>query len=252
MLPVLVFCMLGVPLPDFAPKFVDERFPCEKCACGCRSAAHCWDKCCCFTDQEKLDWAKKNQVQPPQFLVARVAESKKTKPTLSQDLEVASNSNSSTQSARCGCCEKRKGLSSVADNIKKLKECVTAKNASVGSKCKTCCSETAPSCQRSGSSSCGTCAGVSCTEANCDSTNCSTSSCDDESKLEKRTKVILLESALKCQGIQMALLLFKSTLTSTSGELQFTTPPAIGKFDIFDLVATTIYLELDGPVPRSV
>lgn len=50
----------------------------------------------------------------------------------------------------------------------------------------------------------------------------------------------------------MALLIFKCTLTPTSGELQFASPPTIGMLEIFDLVATTIYLELDGPVPRSI
>lgn len=50
----------------------------------------------------------------------------------------------------------------------------------------------------------------------------------------------------------MALLIFKCTLTPTSAELQFSSPPTIGTLEIFDLVATTIYLELDGPVPRSI
>jgi len=51
-----------------------ERFPCEHCACGCVSAAHCWDKCCCHTDAEKLQWAERNGVTPPLFLARRVAE----------------------------------------------------------------------------------------------------------------------------------------------------------------------------------
>lgn len=49
-----------------------ERFPCEKCPCGCRTASHCWDKCCCKTDAQKIAWAKANKVQPPAFLIARV------------------------------------------------------------------------------------------------------------------------------------------------------------------------------------
>lgn len=48
-----------------------ERHPCESCACGCSSAEFCWDKCCCRTDSEKLEWARKNRVDPPEFLVAR-------------------------------------------------------------------------------------------------------------------------------------------------------------------------------------
>lgn len=50
-----------------------ERFPCEGCLCGCSSAEYCWDRCCCHSDQEKLQWAKRNAVTPPEFLVRRVA-----------------------------------------------------------------------------------------------------------------------------------------------------------------------------------
>ncbi|OYP38377.1 hypothetical protein [Rhodopirellula sp. MGV] len=57
-----------------------ERFPCESCACGCPSAEHCWDRCCCHTDQEKLQWARENGVTPPQFLVDRVANACDTAP----------------------------------------------------------------------------------------------------------------------------------------------------------------------------
>lgn len=49
------------------------RFPCEQRSCGCSNADHCWDKCCCFSDQEKLAWAAKQGVRPPDFLLARVA-----------------------------------------------------------------------------------------------------------------------------------------------------------------------------------
>lgn len=50
-----------------------ERFPCEDCPCGCIDAAHCWDNCCCYTDEEKLQWAERNGVEPPDFLVDRSA-----------------------------------------------------------------------------------------------------------------------------------------------------------------------------------
>ena len=70
-------CYFPSPLPQLAKRGGSsaERHPCESCGCGCSSAAYCWDKCCCHTDEEKLDWAAKNQVQPPKFLVERVAKS---------------------------------------------------------------------------------------------------------------------------------------------------------------------------------
>lgn len=71
---VVTIGLVGLPLT--APKPAKEgRFPCEQCACGCTTAAACWDNCCCHTDSEKLRWAAENGVQPPEFLVARFAAS---------------------------------------------------------------------------------------------------------------------------------------------------------------------------------
>ena len=50
-------------------KDLSEPFPCQSRACGCRSAKQCWKKCCCFTNAQKLAWAKANRVQPPAFVV---------------------------------------------------------------------------------------------------------------------------------------------------------------------------------------
>lgn len=67
---------VGVPSakPSACPSA--ERFPCENCPCGCASAESCWDKCCCHNDGEKLAWADRNGVTPPEFLVARVTKSR--------------------------------------------------------------------------------------------------------------------------------------------------------------------------------
>lgn len=44
-------------------------FPCQSRLCGCKSAQQCWKKCCCFTDTQKVAWAKANRVTPPVFVV---------------------------------------------------------------------------------------------------------------------------------------------------------------------------------------
>ena len=49
-------------------KDLSEPFPCQSRACGCRSAKQCWKKCCCFTNAQKLAWAKAHRVQPPAFV----------------------------------------------------------------------------------------------------------------------------------------------------------------------------------------
>ena len=75
---IAVSCsIVGIPVvAPTAPK--DGRFPCEHCACGCATAEYCWDKCCCHSDVEKLQWAAKNDVAPPRFLVERVAAQQRT------------------------------------------------------------------------------------------------------------------------------------------------------------------------------
>ena len=56
----------GVPLPAaMPPEKFGAPFPCQSHACGCRSASACWANCCCFTQEEKLAWARANGVTPP-------------------------------------------------------------------------------------------------------------------------------------------------------------------------------------------
>lgn len=61
----------GIPLPTInRPAKSGERFPCESSSCGCDSAEHCWQSCCCHTLAERLAWAEKNGVKPPAFVLA--------------------------------------------------------------------------------------------------------------------------------------------------------------------------------------
>jgi hypothetical protein len=60
----------GFPLPESKELVAGAaRFPCEKHRCGCRSAEHCWRSCCCMSAAEKLAWAKRNGVTPPDYVV---------------------------------------------------------------------------------------------------------------------------------------------------------------------------------------
>ncbi len=63
----------GAPLPlawvsmvTRPPVAEDERFPCESCPCGCGTAEHCWSACCCHTMRERLEWARREGVRPPE------------------------------------------------------------------------------------------------------------------------------------------------------------------------------------------
>ena len=71
MLLVFVAVVGGMPLPKVksTPKN-GERFPCEASSCGCDSAERCWRGCCCHTLDERLEWAQRNGVRPPEFALA--------------------------------------------------------------------------------------------------------------------------------------------------------------------------------------
>lgn len=55
------WCLPAVPQEAGA-----QRFPCEACPCGCGTAEHCWKKCCCHTLPERLAWARREGVRPPE------------------------------------------------------------------------------------------------------------------------------------------------------------------------------------------
>jgi hypothetical protein len=61
---------VGFPVIETGGKDTSQPFPCMASACGCRSAEACWRGCCCHTNAEKLAWAKRHGVTPPEFVVA--------------------------------------------------------------------------------------------------------------------------------------------------------------------------------------
>jgi|GEM_PF-513023 len=67
-------CAASLPLPvspsGHTHKDRSQPFPCQNRPCGCRNAEQCWKRCCCFSNQEKLAWAKANHVEPPSYVVA--------------------------------------------------------------------------------------------------------------------------------------------------------------------------------------
>ena len=68
----LTICSLGIPLPHQVKNPADQPYPCMNCPCGCENAEACWRDCCCFSQQEKLAWAKENGVTPPAFVSVAV------------------------------------------------------------------------------------------------------------------------------------------------------------------------------------
>ena len=72
--------LVPIPLPSNAPRNKDKStpFPCQNRPCGCRSAEQCWKKCCCFSNSQKLAWARAHRVNAPQYVHAAAAEESKS------------------------------------------------------------------------------------------------------------------------------------------------------------------------------
>lgn len=69
---LLAFCaaLLPVPLPTAeTPPFDSVPFPCQGRGCGCKSAKQCWTSCCCHSPAQRLSWAKRKNVTPPEYAV---------------------------------------------------------------------------------------------------------------------------------------------------------------------------------------
>lgn len=72
---------IGVPLPATLGK-TDRAgtSPCEGHRCGCSTASQCWRTCCCTTPRQRMAWASRHRVTPPQDLrtLAKAEPSRKT------------------------------------------------------------------------------------------------------------------------------------------------------------------------------
>ncbi|WP_437223390.1 hypothetical protein SH661x_003198 [Planctomicrobium sp. SH661] len=66
---------VGVAVVSPGEKDRSEPFPCADRPCGCRSAQQCWKKCCCFTHEQKLAWARKNRVKVPELVISQAKKS---------------------------------------------------------------------------------------------------------------------------------------------------------------------------------
>lgn len=70
---LLPFVAVSFPLPlpsgGDVQKDRSQPFPCQNRPCGCRSAQQCWQKCCCFSNAQKVAWAQQNRVAVPEDVV---------------------------------------------------------------------------------------------------------------------------------------------------------------------------------------
>ncbi len=86
--------VVGYPLPLSAKVERDssEAFPCQAHACGCRTAAQCWENCCCHTAAERLAWARQHDATLPKGTLANL------------EKEAAQQASAERCDQRGGCC----------------------------------------------------------------------------------------------------------------------------------------------------
>ena len=99
----MVAFSLNMPTPVVVQKDSEVAFPCQNCPCGCKNADQCWDSCCCFSDAEKMSWARANKVSPPGWFLERFA----SQPSIACIKPTASTSSAAEppfKKVACCCC----------------------------------------------------------------------------------------------------------------------------------------------------
>ncbi len=108
MIAAYVVVAAGIPLPMVSePAKSGELFPCASSGCGCDSADKCWRSCCCHTLAERLAWAEKNGVKPPDFARADAREAGldfRGRPIVAKVVTVALTAKSCCHAKR-NCCK---------------------------------------------------------------------------------------------------------------------------------------------------
>ena len=97
---------LGLPLPaGAAPKDAGQPFPCQDHPCGCRTAEQCWQKCCCFSPEDRFAWAREHNVQPPSYAERPAGNSWHSPRQRDLASKPCCSTHRSTQSERTSCCK---------------------------------------------------------------------------------------------------------------------------------------------------
>jgi hypothetical protein len=122
----------GIPLPGPQKQLNSrDQFPCAGSSCGCRSATQCWESCCCSTLAERIAWARRNGVRPPEFAIAQARAAK-------FDLAWLESHNGSKACDRLSCCDAK---NKIAKPPVPARSCCSARTTKVASRsAHSCCS----------------------------------------------------------------------------------------------------------------
>lgn len=101
--------------PDIS---IGGAFPCQGSRCGCRTAEDCWFGCCCRTPSQRLAWAKRNGVTPPQaFLRIAGASIPEARGVAACCSRPSADEQSEETQAKRRCCSPSKGSCCAPRNV---------------------------------------------------------------------------------------------------------------------------------------
>ncbi len=104
----LTACSIDWPTPVSVQKDLSVAYPCQSRSCGCKDANQCWASCCCFSDAEKLAWAKANNVSPPEWFMQKMAAEKvAARKAEAVDKATVPQKSVSRQTSSCCCCKSK-------------------------------------------------------------------------------------------------------------------------------------------------
>lgn len=109
--------VLPLPLPWAGGKDRSRPFPCQDRPCGCRTAEACWRNCCCFTNSQKLAWARANGVAPPEYVVVAARTESDHEPSRGRPVREEQDSGADDRAGKkcCCCCRRGRGAAPSSD-----------------------------------------------------------------------------------------------------------------------------------------
>ncbi|QDU64600.1 hypothetical protein Pan216_54900 [Planctomycetes bacterium Pan216] len=90
-----------MPLPAITNGTAAIPYPCQYRRCGCSSSGQCWaGDCCCYSIEEKIAWAKANDVAVPAIALEAARRSNRERRPAAKSIVVAGKAPSAPRS----CC----------------------------------------------------------------------------------------------------------------------------------------------------
>lgn len=139
-LALVCFCASSMPLPigwvRVSDKADSQPFPCQDSPCGCKTAVQCWTNCCCTTPAQRLAWARKNGVAPPQYAIAALSKTARAvKPAVLPGEEASPTPSRAGEKPRHDCCAKHAHQETCLAAPTRTQKCCSADSEQVA-KCK--------------------------------------------------------------------------------------------------------------------